>query len=369
MKSSEYDILWPDEGTASLDSGKPNYNAFISGLLSNPSTTREDRERIVALLLKERDKGFVTKEEVLKMIEELVRKRRIPPKPVYNKDLNPKSTADFMSLFDKRDGLKYLTHNYDSSTMTLEKMLNQARSVFVEQAKTISIPKQIWSLIHTFLNGGEWIDFNDEKCNEGYSIQRWMDWSAQNDNMHPITDIGGMEQTIQRFRHTVRIVAPDLETLMKQITKPFEKTFKFDYIHLDKADFYTHVYVIKRRIKEIIKDLVDHHGHKEIQIMYKPGLDGDYHTRKIIITQKGSFSAKGIDEVIERFNSGAGFFAENADKLRGYCNWSVESLWDGQPFRWNILADAATDTKEMIEKDSVAGFAHILTFYYIDNKD
>ena len=172
MKSSEYDILWPDEGTASLDSGKPNYNAFISGLLSNPSTTREDRERIVALLLKERDKGFVTEEQVRLMIEEYSGKKKSGTRFSDNRDLNPKSTADFMSLFDKRDGLKYLTHNYDSSTMTLEKMLNHARSVFVEQAKTISIPKQIWSLIHTFLNGGEWIDFNDEKCNEGGSKKK-----------------------------------------------------------------------------------------------------------------------------------------------------------------------------------------------------
>ena len=366
MKSSEYTILWPDKGNATLDSGKPNYNAFISGLLSNPSTTKEDRERIVALLLKERDKGFVTKEEVQKMIEELVGKRR-PPKPDYNKDLNPKSTADFMSLFEKRDGLKYLTHNYDNTTMTLEAMLSQAKSVFKEQAKAISIPKQLWTLINNFLNGGEWIDYKDVRCNDGYSIQGWLDWSVNNENSHPITDIGGMEDTIQRFKHTIRFYPPYLQSLVNEIIKPFEKeSFKFEFKYLEKADFYTHVSFIKHRMVEIIKDLADHGDNKEIDIEYLPGVDGDYHTRKIKITQRGSFSAKGIDEVIQRFNSGAGFFAENADKLRGYCYWSVESLWDGKPYRWNILSDTGTETKEEIDERSIAGFAHILTFYFCE---
>ena len=365
MKSSEYDMLRPDEGPVSLEESKPNYNAFISGLLSNPSTTKEDRERIVALLLKERDKGFVTEEQVRLMIEEYSGKKKSGTRFSDNRDLNPKSTADFMSLFEKRDVLKYLTHNYDNSTMTLETMLTQAKTVFKEQAKAISIPKQLWALINNFLNGGEWVDYKDVKCHDGYSTQSWLDWSANNENIHPITDIGGMEDIIQRFKHTIRFYPPYLQSMVNEITKPFEKkSFKFESKYLEKADFYTHVSYIKWRMVEIIKDLADHSDNKEINIEYLPGIDGDYHTRKIKITQKGSYSAKGIDEVIQRFNSGAGSFAENADKLRGYCHWSVESLWDGKPYRWNILSDTSTEIKEEIDEKSVAGFAHILTFYF-----
>lgn len=367
MESKEYDTLRKNKGNAPPESSDTlNYNVFINGLLSNPSTTQQDRERIVELLLKERDKGYVTEERVKKMIEEYSGKKKCVDNTNNNKDLSPKRTADFMSLFNEGDGLKYLTHNYDSSKMTLESMLNQAKKVFKEQSSTISIPKQLWTLINAFLNGGEWIDYRDSKCQEGYSTKSWLEWSKQNDNRHPKEDIDGMDKTIQRFRHTIRIVSPDLQTMIKEIVKPFEKQFKFDFLQLDKADFYTHVEYIKHRIIEIVKDLTEHDTHKEIHFLYQPGLDGDYYTRTIRITQSGSFSSKSLKEVIDRFNSGAGFFAENAIKLRGYCNWSVESLWDGKPYRWNIVAEEGNNKKEEISKESVSGFTHILTFYYID---
>ena len=112
--------------------------------------------------------------------------------------------------------------------------------------------------------------------------------------------------------------------------------------------------------------MADHKDYKNIKIEFKPGFDGDYFIRQIIITQLGSFSQKHIDDVVGKFKSKGGFFAENADKLTGYCNWSVESLWDGEPFRWNILRDANTKEKEQIEKETISGFSHILTFYYKD---
>ena len=47
-----------------------NYNKFINVLLNNPSTSEKEKGKIVDLLLKERDKGFVTKEQVEQMIKE-----------------------------------------------------------------------------------------------------------------------------------------------------------------------------------------------------------------------------------------------------------------------------------------------------------
>lgn len=127
MKSSEYDILWPDEGPASLDSGKPNYNAFISGLLSNPSTTKEDRERIVDLLLKERDKGFVTKEQVVKIIDEYYRdnnqstnstqKSNKEPQVELEEYKLPKDTQDFLYAYSRQDDvLRYTCHLIDDDS-------------------------------------------------------------------------------------------------------------------------------------------------------------------------------------------------------------------------------------------------------------
>ena len=67
MNSEEYDIIFPEDNEAFYEvkdfiasfneKEKPfvkrfDYGSFINGLLNNPSTTKQDRERIVNLLLK-----------------------------------------------------------------------------------------------------------------------------------------------------------------------------------------------------------------------------------------------------------------------------------------------------------------------------
>lgn len=343
---------------------------FIIGLLNNPTLTVKQRERVNALLVKELSTESVTEERVKEMIETAInsdefqqRRKKAPEK---KKGAHaPKLTADFLSLFNRRDGFKYLTHNYDSSGMSLSDMIAKVKLAYDEFPLKHNLPWSLRTLMTTFIDGGEWIDYQGKKCAEGYSTKSWQEWSEQNGNKHPITDIGGMEKTIQRFRHTIRIVAPDLQKMVEDIIESFS-SYNFSLKNLDKADFYTNVMVVRNRLKEIIKDMADHDAYKDILIEYKPGLDGDYFTRQIRITQKGSYSAKPIDEVISKYNTEGGFFYENADKLRGYCNWSVESLWDEKPYRWNILKDTDTKETEEIEKDAVPGFTHILTFYYKD---
>ena len=117
---------------------------------------------------------------------------------------------------------------------------------------------------------------------------------------------------------------------------------------------------------ELIKDLTDHNEYKDINIEYKPGFDGDYFIRQIVITQIGSFSSRPIEEVVAKFKSEGGSFRGIANKFTGYCDWSVESVWDGKPYRWNILKELNTQELEPIENDKVVGFSHILTFYYKD---
>ena len=120
------------------------------------------------------------------------------------------------------------------------------------------------------------------------------------------------------------------------------------------------------RLTEIFKDINDHadQEHKEIHVEYIPDISGEYFLHCIRITQLGSYSALDIETVIRKFkSSGGGFFYENAEKLNSYCNWSVESLWDGKPFRWNILDDTGVDEIEPIDFIDVKGFTHLLTFY------
>lgn len=364
MKSVDYTILMPEEGNNSGNSSKPNYNAFISKLLSDPSTTKEDRERIVELLLKERDEKYVTKEQLDLFLKSIgVEKKAEKKSDGKTKVHNPRFTADFLSLFNRRNGFKYLTHNFDTSGNTLIGMITQVRSVFKNYSNSKELPESLRALMNRFINGGRWYDYEGKECVEGYSSKTWFDWSEQNNDMHPIMNTEGFEKTIQRFRHTIRLVAPDLQYFAESIKDKYP-TFSFDFINLKKADFYTNVNVLRCSLLEIIKDLTDHQDYKNIKIEYRPDFDGDYFIRYIVIKQIDSYSLMPIDEVLEKFKSTGGFFSGNAEKLTGYCNWSVESIWDGKPYRWNILKENNVPEIEQISEQEVAGFTHILTFYY-----
>ena len=350
-------------------SGKLDYLKMVKG--ESDTTYKKLRERFETLSQKisdtKKESQQVEINNVDKRIFDNIVQKDIVKKQKKQKVHDPKFTADFLSLFNRREGFKYLTHNYDNSGLTLNEFATEIKKIFRKYSYEPKLPGSLKALMNSFINGGEWTDFEGKKCLEGYSSENWIKWSEQNNNMHPIMDIDGIEKIIQRFRHTIRVVSPDLHNIVESITHDFS-TLEFDYNaqNLGKADFYTNVFFLRRGLWGMIKDMADHNNHKNIKIEYKPGFDGDYFIRQIIITQAGSFSPKSIDEVVEKFKSKGGFFAENAEKLTGYCNWSVESLWDGTPYRWNILREENTNEIEPIEKETIKGFSHILTFYYKD---
>jgi len=327
---------------------------FIYFMTHNKSLTREQQRKRDALL---------AKAVVAGQIDTL----RKTPEEKKQSTHSPKGTAVFLSLFNRRDGFKYLTHNYDSSSMILTDMLKHAKEVFEEAKRGKNIPESLNSLIFNFLNGKYWLDSEGKKCIDGYGNPSWIEWSAKNDGKHPITDIGGMEATIQRFRHTVRVVAPDLEHIIRRIAGKFT-SLRICMTNIDKADFYTNVFVLNSRLAELFKDINDHAGQdfKDVHVEYMPDIAGDFFLHRIRISQIGSFSAKSIEDVLRKYESTGGFFFENAEKLKGYCNWSVESLWDGKPVRWNILDDTGVEKTEQIDAKDVKGFTHILTFYQKD---
>lgn len=327
---------------------------FIYFMTHNKSLTRAQQRKRDALLAKAVVAGQI--ESQTKALEEKKQTTH-----------SPKETAVFLSLFNRREGFKYLTHNYDSNSMTLNDMLKHAKEVYEEEKRGKNIPESLHSLLYNFLNGKYWLDSEGKKCTDGYGNPSWLDWSAKNEGKHPITDIGGMETTIQRFRHTVRVVAPDLERIVKRISEKLP-SLQISMSNLDKADFYTNVFVLSSRLTEIFKDINDHAGQesKDVHVEYMPDIAGDFFLHRICISQIGSFSAKSIEDVLRKYESTGGFFYENAEKLKGYCNWSVESLWDEKPVRWNILNDTGAEKTEQIDAKDVKGFTHILTFYQKD---
>jgi hypothetical protein len=220
MKSSEYTILWPDEGTALLDGGKPNYNAFISGLLGNPSTTKEDRERIVALLLKERDKGFVTESQVVQIIKQYTDPKSPdggegPNNPtdidtskgdtsdetelIYK---SPKDTRDFLVAYNQDNILKYTCHNIDDEDVIneiniecgvteydFEKHLQIIQEHFNRLKKGRFVYYRILNLISAYLTGktvkGEATGWSSLNIQENWACEKLNSWAKNNSHVVP----------------------------------------------------------------------------------------------------------------------------------------------------------------------------------------
>ena len=73
--------------------------------------------------------------------------------------------------------------------------------------------------------------------------------------------------------------------------------------------------------------------------------------------------SSSIEDVLKKFKTKGGAFNEILKVFSGYCNWSVESLWEGKALRWNILSDEDVEEIENLEASNVPGFTHILTYF------
>lgn len=323
----------------------------------------EDRERLLELCAKEID----TKNE-LEVLESPKRKEQ---------PHCPKDTAKFLSLFNKRDGFKYLTHSYEdiNSPFSYEKLINDFKQVFNTATKKLKVPISLYSLVRYFIFGQEdgkhqyWMSYRTKEKQQGsWSNDEWKQWASDKQSS-PIEN-EEFKKCIEEFRHNTRIVPPDLKNMVDITIKDVNKQnrFKIEEIELEKADFLAFVPALSSAIKTILSQMCSerYYGYPNICISYKRAtLDSDFMMRTIAITQKNSYPLNPLIDVKNKmYNQEGGDFSEIRRKLCGNCNWSIETIWDGKPLRWNILTDTNHSEIEEIHESAVTGFTHILTYYY-----
>lgn len=278
------------------------------------------------------------------------------------------NTSRFLSLFNDPEGLKYLTHDFDSTDdnglhdlVTLRK---QCQKILKEQNNTI--PKSLLLLINGFVNGTpSWFDTYGNTKKSSIADKSWINWSNDN-RLHPKNNENFCKE-IMTFRSTVRMVSPLLKEMVDKVLS--NTKLNVTTVKLDKADFYTNTFVIFTALKRILS-MMESRGenYPNVSISYKrDAATDDILLRKIIITQEGSFSPNQLEDLISRLKIApkGGDFGTIRNWLNGYCEWSVESKWDGIPARWNILKEIDTPEIEKMSDLEVVGFTHILTFYVV----
>lgn len=284
---------------------------------------------------------------------------------------NPKHVAEFMALFNQRDGLKYLTHDIDGSDdFDYDKVLSLVRNVCTENFEEKEIPSTLRELLNQFIFEEKPLwksfdkDYNELEIKSGWSASDWQD--TRNSNLHPIRQ-PQFAEFIRSFKRLTRIESPYLETLVNKVFA--DDNLEIETKDLSKADFYTHVGEFKAALETIFAEIqkrADADDKKKVSVAYKREISDDFFVRKIIITHHNSFPTRDDKDALlkEWLSFEKGCMAKIAEHLQGYCHWSVETCIDDEPVRVNILREQETEPHETIDRESVDGFSHVLTFYY-----
>lgn len=369
-----------------------NKISFITELLNSKKIDASQKERLFLLTASELKNNVSNdNEDIIKRIAEIekkivsfedfpnskiksskstVQEKKSIRRPILKKEHRPKDVADFMYLFNKRDGLKYLTHGFDETgkTFNIEEFLSASKAIFDTQTKKLRIPSELFSITNqfAFAKNPEW-----ENITEGFSSLKWIDWSNKN-QLSPFQN-KEFEKIINIYRSLTRVESPGLDEIIKNIANEVFNIadFEIKYCRLDKADFYTFTRTFKKAITSIFeiinkKKFQDGTTNK-IDITYqgKQGITNEnYYEVSIIITHINSFPTKDFDQLRPEWKSEKGTIGQIRENLIGYCDYSIESKFENGCYRINLLKDKTIPDFEKVDAEKIEGTKHILKFYY-----
>ena len=378
---------------------------FINSLLENEKFNPSQKERFFKLVSKELEKSSDLDAQVLEEINKIKEKIKLlekssddsfvdfkdhtnrksqveyTPAKKNKPEPNPKHVADFMSLFNQREGLKYLSHDYDENDeFGIDKFLIAANDVFQKETKKLNIPQSLWRIVKQFAFDSkqtEWTSISEDYKKDipiriGWATPELRNWSKQN-YLHPIRN-EEYKKIIKDFKRITRIENGNLDKLIDAaLENTFEneiENYEIKKIDLLKADFYSHVGFLKTAFEAIfeeIKKRSDSETKKKITIKYERSIsDEGYYLRKIGITHHKSFPSKELGVIIKEWQE-KGNMGKIKEKLRGYSHWAVETIIEGKPTKVNILKEKQNPEHEIMKceaEELPEGFTHILTFYY-----
>jgi len=367
---------------------------FIKGLLrlsQQQHTSKQTQEKLFLLIEKELGKSGGVEMEILKELHEI--KSKLFPhddknliagtihsevglslkKPIKKsrKGLHkPKDVADFMQLFEKRNGLKWLTHDFDNSEseFEIEIFLKQAKIIFYEFISHHYLPTSLWKITYEFAfnENPQWGEKRSFK--QGWSSPTWIEWS-KSEKMHPMKN-NEFYEIIQGFRRQTRIESPELDRLIKNelriVLKDEFSGWQVELIDCQKADFYTNTAFFKKALALIFDGIGKRSSiSKKLIVQYIREVEGAYKKKIIKICHHDSFLTRPVEDLINEItNEEKGDFNSVKNFLYGYCDWLIETKYESDPIRITVLGEEkGVDIEFLDTKSEVEGFTHFLIFY------
>lgn len=353
------------------------------------------RKQFIQAILKEelaQDDREVLSELIARDMNKTVSQIAAPAPNAPIRKLSPRTTSDFLRLFESSEGFKLLTHRYNRAPMqdngqpdrephNNSAMSSHASAIFKEKAGNksgISIPRNLYALFNGFINGNpkfkefgfHWQDLNGEKHSFSWNSEEFKAWSVSHEETHPL-DCNDYSDEIKAFKRSTKIDG-NLKTIVESITKKLG-IVNAELIDLEKATFYTLVPALCNALEKILGQMKDKQNeHPKITVKFERSSIDKKRVAIISIFQEGSFSSGSIETYVERLDKylkaptqeDAGDFVDIYKSLNGYANWSVESKWCDQAIRWNILDDTGKAAIEKVtDEQEIKGFKHIITIY------
>ena len=323
-----------------------DYGRFIIGLLNNISTKKSEKKKIVDLMLKERDKGFVTEEQVKIMIENYLRKGGETREPNKKNDYpDPKQTYEFLSYFSQNDGgLKNLTHDFNYGYIDYDVFMAQCRKEFEEgKRKYPKVPSRLLGRIEAFAGPvpgrdiQKWLQNERTIIRHGWSDSSFVEWYKTN-KLHPSKDAFYNKEMIIPFKESIQVRADtgNLISLLKSlIKKVFGENPSCNVTISEKvkdAQFYTDVDSLGQALYQIfstIKEYSEKNFCDEVEVDYFT--EGEY--KVLAVTHVDSKPTKRADD---KDYSGGNTNAIR-DSLIGLCNYEIRAEFPDGTYRKLIL--------------------------------
>lgn len=272
-------------------------------------------------------------------------------------------TVDFLGKFSQPDGFKYLTHRFDDETTDFFTVVNRCRMNL--RLYHVLIPMNLFRLVYGFLYGPEWTDSEGIAHNEYCSCDDWVDWCQHNPGVHPMEAFG---KQFESFRNAVRVYNGTLDEFIRDCADSGLYNgidIKVDEMSLTRFDAYIDVQTLHRMIRSVLKEISDYQAiscHPEVMVFSTRGQELEDGTKMdmICIENVSSFPNQTKAQAKSHFDNGGGFLSTLRKMAEGNMLLSVETAWDGEPCRWNILRMEGEEEFEPIDSNDVSGFRYIL---------
>ena len=282
----------------------------------------------------------------------------------------PKHTLSFLKLFDTSEGIKFLTHGWNSNDFNRETIINIAKKEFENAKKQYSIPDTILSRFEhfAFKENPDWFIFEKGKIKHytlGWSSRETIEWcnKPMNEGTSPFENANFFDNMIKPFKHSIEVRQGDLPKIIQDVLmgklKPYEK-FKINIAKsLKNATFYTEIDGFTRGLRYLFdsfSEKAEINKCYDIDINYEKKKDSGL--RIITITHRKSLPEKATtdNDLLK------GGLKAAKKHFSGLCNWSIEAKFTDGLKRIDILNDNEIPKIQTISKEEI-GFTHILSFY------